>query len=129
MVYETCRLAASGTFQLPTTSALCLQEEVGELQQRQAIAARAMRRADELQGEVRKQQEALADANIVLDKVSRSLHSIGAATRLHGSSLPCFAPLPCSLHISYVATWQRVASTPYASIVGLKAFSFQHTHT
>jgi intraflagellar transport protein 74 len=46
-----------------------LQEEEAELQQRQTAAARAARRAGELQGEVRALQEALADANIVLDKV------------------------------------------------------------
>jgi len=45
-----------------------LQQEVEELQQRQAAATRASRRADELQQEVRALQEALADANIVLDK-------------------------------------------------------------
>ncbi|KAI8472521.1 MAG: hypothetical protein J3K34DRAFT_457787 [Monoraphidium minutum] len=45
-----------------------LQEEVEELQQRQAAAARAANRAAELQAAVRAQQEALADANIVLDK-------------------------------------------------------------
>jgi hypothetical protein len=45
------------------------QEEVEELQQRQAAAARANKRAGELQAQVRALQESLADANIVLDKV------------------------------------------------------------
>ena len=45
------------------------QEEVEELQQRNAAAARSERRASELQSGVRALQEALADANIVLDKV------------------------------------------------------------
>ncbi|KIZ05137.1 intraflagellar transport protein 74/72 [Monoraphidium neglectum] len=45
-----------------------LQEEVEELQQHQAAAARANKRAGELQAQVRALQESLADANIVLDK-------------------------------------------------------------
>jgi hypothetical protein len=48
----------------------CLQEDLEVLDQKKAAAARAEKMAGQLKKEVRLLQEALADNNIIIDKVS-----------------------------------------------------------
>ena len=79
----------------PRMPRLRQQEEVETLQQRQAAAAHASRRVAELEVEVRGLQEALADANIVLDKVcARGGHGQETSTRskMHPCSSPAALP-------------------------------------
>jgi hypothetical protein len=60
----------------------CLQEDLEVLDQKKAAAARAEKMAGQLKKEVRLLQEALADNNIIIDKVGVLLYPWHMAAEL-----------------------------------------------